>query len=123
MFFAGASTVIALRERLDRKRKEKAERDTGQASCTSPILLAIVSTKTQENAEHLDKFHGLSASMNVISENRRGRLRFFVSEKEFCFFFRRAKNDFVGFTGSDLTVQDWLVGLFSADCEKSEQSN
>ena len=120
-FFSGIAATIALCERIDRKRKEYAEQKKVSESKKKAILLAVVSIRTDENAEHLDKFQNINTAVNVIPKDQRGRLRFFVSDKEFCFFFRRAENDFVGFTGNDQRVQDWLVGLFSQDCEQAEQ--
>jgi hypothetical protein len=120
-FFSGMAATIALRERIDRKRKERAEQQKKSESEAEPIVLAVVSTKTSKNAEYLEKFQNINTAVKVISKDQSGRLRFFVSDKEFCFFFRRDENDFVGFTGSDKKVQDWLVGLFSQDCERAEQ--
>ncbi len=120
-FFSGMAATIALLERIDRKRKERAEQEKESESEKKAIVLAVVAIRTEKNAEHLDKFQNINTAVNVIPEDQSRRLRFFVSDKEFCFFFRRAVNDFVGFTGSDQKVQDWLVGLFSQDCERAEQ--
>ena len=116
-FFAGIAAITALRDRIDRKRKERAEQKKKSESEKKAILLAVVTTETDENAENLDKFRNINAAVKIIPEDQSGRLRFFVSEKEFCFFFRRAKNDFVGFTGHNQKIQDWFVGLFSQDFE------
>jgi hypothetical protein len=119
-FFSGMAATITLFDRIDRKRKERGDQKRESKATRKPIILAVVSTMTEKNYEHLIKFQKINTSVNVIPEDKSGRLRFFVNEKEFCFFFRKAENEFFGFSGSDQKIQDWLVGLFSQDCERAK---
>jgi hypothetical protein len=75
----------------------------------------IVTAQTPENEIFLKKFKRFGATISIIDENKRGRIRYFLNDKEFCIFFRKPDNTFWGFRGNDIFIKKSLRELFEAE--------
>ena len=80
------------------------------------IWLGIVTMRTDRNNDALLKLVDLEAHIYVIPYEATSRLRYFVTDRQYCAFFRRQENNFWGLLGTDDVVREWLIDLFLRDC-------
>jgi hypothetical protein len=91
------------------------DRDKEGKEESRQFLLRIISCKTEENEPYLKQFEELGAGVCEIPDEKRGRLRFFVNDNEFCLFVRRRENSFFGIIGDDEATRGQLQQLFESE--------